>query len=145
MSEGLLVVADKVGGIVKVLDVVPSIPFRSIPGPANEVFYRAAFTFFHYSLVKQMVYLEGFDGIGVTVDKHGGWHVRAGAMEEIVGRGRCWLQLSHQENRMHPPIQGNIQLVRKSTYFLKYTKRADVLLGELLRNAGRGRDGVTLM
>ena len=145
LSKGLLVVTHKVGGVVEILDVVPPIPLRAVSSPTNEVFYRAAFTFFHYLLVKQTVHFEGFDGIGVTVDGHGGWHVRAGAIEGIVGRGRCWLQLSHRENRMHSPIRGNIQLVRKSTYLLKYTKRADVLLGELLRNAGGGRDGVTLM
>ena len=46
---------------------------------------------------------------------------------------------------MHSPIQGNIQLVCKSAYFLKYPKRADVLLGKLFRDPGGGRDGVTLM
>ncbi len=83
--------------------------------------------------------------VGVTVDKHGEWLVRGETMERIVGWGRCWLQLSHRENRMHSPIKGNIQLVRQSAYFLKYMKRADVLLGELLSNAGGGWDGISLM
>ena len=91
LSKGLLVVTHKVGGVVEVLDVVLSISLRAVSSPTNEVFYRAAFTFFHYPLVEQTVYLKGFDGIGVTVDEHGGWHVRAGTMERVIGRGRCWL------------------------------------------------------
>lgn len=46
---------------------------------------------------------------------------------------------------MHLPIKGNIQFVCKSAYFFKYIKQADVLLGELLSNAGGGRDGITLI
>ena len=85
LSKGVLVVTHKVGGIVKVLDILPSIPLRAVSSLTNEILHRAAFTFLHYSLVKQTVYLKGFDGIGVTVNKHGGWHVRVGAMEGIVG------------------------------------------------------------
>ena len=66
-------------------------------------------------------------------------------MEKIVGWERCWLQLSQRENRMHSPIEGNIQLIYKAAYLLKYTKRADVLLGELFSNADGGRDRITLM
>ena len=145
LSKDLLVVMHEVGGIVEVLDAVLSIPLWAVSSAINEIFYRAVFIFVHYLLIKQTVYLKGFDGIGVTVDKHGGWHVRAGAIEEIVSRGRYWLQLNYRENRIHSQIKQNIQLVRKLAYFLKYTKRADVLLDELLCNAGKRRDRVTLI
>ena len=95
LSKGLLVVIHKVGGVVEVLDVILSILLWAVSSPTNEVFYHAAFTFFHYLFVKRTVYLKRFDSTGITVDDHGGWHVRAGAIDEIVGRGRYWLQLSH--------------------------------------------------
>lgn len=85
LSKSLLVVMHKVGGVVKVFDVVPPIPLRAVSSPRNEILYRAAFTFLHYSPIKQTVYLKRLDGIDVTVDKHSGWHVRAGAMEKIIG------------------------------------------------------------
>lgn len=84
LSKSLLVVANKVSGIVKVFDVVPSIPFRSIPGPANKIFNCAALTFFHRLLVKQTIYLKRFGDVNVTVNKYGAGHVRTGAIEEII-------------------------------------------------------------
>ena len=145
LSKGLLVVTHKVGGIIEVLDIIPSIPFRPVSSPTNEILYRVALTFLYCSLVKQTVYFKGFGGVDVTIDKHGGWHVRARAIEGIVGWGRYWLQLSHRENKMHSPVKRNIQFVCKAAYLLKYTKRADVLLGELFSNADGGRDSITFM
>lgn len=46
---------------------------------------------------------------------------------------------------MHSPIKGNIEFVYKPAYLLKYTKRADVLLGELFSNAAGGWDRVSFM
>lgn len=108
LNQGLLVVVNKVGNIVKVFDVVQSIPFRCVPGLVNEIFNRVALTFFHYSLVKKIVYLKEFGGVGVTVDKHGGGHVRIAVMEEIIGWGGRWLQLSHWKYRIYLPIKRNI-------------------------------------
>lgn len=84
LSKGFFVVANKVGGIVTVLNVGPSILFRSIPGLANEIFNRAALIFLCYLFVKQTIYLKGFSDVGVTVDKHGGGHVRMRAMEGVI-------------------------------------------------------------
>lgn len=81
LSKGLLVVVNRVGGIVKVLDMVPSIPFRFIPGLANEIFNRTVITFFYFLFVKLTDYLKGFGGIGFTVEKHSGEHVKTRAME----------------------------------------------------------------
>lgn len=90
-SKGFLVVANKVGGIVKVFDVIPSIPFRIIPGPVNKVLNRTALVFLHYLFVKQMVYFKGFGSVSITLDKHKGGHVRTGAMKGVIGWGRRWL------------------------------------------------------
>lgn len=75
---------DKVEGIVKVLDIIPSIPFRVIPGPANEILNCAAPIFFHYLFIKQTVYFEGFGGVNVTVDKYGGEYLKTWGMEGII-------------------------------------------------------------
>lgn len=80
LSKSLLVVSDKVGGIIKIFDVVPSILFRSIPGPANKIFNYMALTFFYYLFAWQLVYLKEFDSVSVTVEKHGGGYVKTGAM-----------------------------------------------------------------
>ena len=71
LSKSLLIVTHKVGGIVKVLDVIPSIPFQPVSSPTNEILHCAALTFLYCSLVKQTVYFKEFGGVGVTVDKHG--------------------------------------------------------------------------
>lgn len=122
LSKDVLVVMHKVGGVVKVLDVIPSILLRAVSSLTNKVFYHAAFIFFHYLIIEQTVYFKRFESTDITVDKHDKWHIRAGAIEEIIDWGRYWLQLSHRENRIHFSIQRNIQLVCKSTYFFKYTK-----------------------
>ena len=145
LSKSVLVITHKIGGIVEVFDVVSSIPLRSVSSLTNKILHRTALTFLYCSLVKQTVYLKGFCDIGVTVDEHDGWYVRAEAKEGIIGWGRCWLQLSHRENIIHSPIKGNFQPIRKPAYLLKYTKRTDVLLGELLSDAGGGQNGITLM
>lgn len=95
LSKDLLVVTYKVNGIVKVLDIIPFILLRPVFSPTNKILYCAAFTFLYCLLVKQILYLERFCSIGITVNKHGGWNVRVGAMERIVGWGRCYFQLSH--------------------------------------------------
>lgn len=87
LSKDLLIVANKIDGIVKVLDVVSSIPFRSIPDLANEIFNHAALIFFHHLLVKQTVYFKRFDDVGITVYKHGGGHVRTGTIKKIIDWG----------------------------------------------------------
>lgn len=76
LSKGLLVVANKVDGIIGVLNVIPFILFRSIPGLTNKIFSRATLTLFHYLFIKQTVYLAGFGNISITVIKHGGGYVR---------------------------------------------------------------------
>lgn len=91
LNKVSLVVANKVRGIVKVFDIIPSIPFRFIPGPANEVFNCAALAFSHYLFVKQTIYLEGFDNVNVTVDKHSRRYMRTGVIKGVIDWRRCWL------------------------------------------------------
>ena len=145
LSKGLFVVPDKVVRIVKVLDIIPLIPFRAIRGPANEIPNRAVPTFFHCLFVKQMVYFEGFGDVGITVDKNAGGNVRTWVMEGIIGWGWRWLQLCHQEYRMYSPIIWHIQLVCKSNYLFKHTEWADILLDEFFCNPDGGQDGISLM
>lgn len=95
MSKGFLVVVNKVGNIVKVFDVISSIPFRSIPGPANNVFNRAVFAFFYCLFIKQMVYLKGFGGVNVTIDKHGRGHVKMETIKKVIGIKLLLLQLCY--------------------------------------------------
>lgn len=52
LSKGLFIVTHKVGGIVKVLDIVPSIQLWAISSSMNKILYYTAFTFFYYPLVK---------------------------------------------------------------------------------------------
>lgn len=85
LSKSLLVVANKVGGIVKILDIVPFIPFKAVPGPAYEILNCVTSTFFYCLFVKQMVYLKGSGGVGVIVNKYGGGHIRTWAMKRIIG------------------------------------------------------------
>lgn len=84
LNKGFLIVANKVGGIVKIRNVIPSIPFRSIPGSANIIFNCVALVFLYCLFVKQTVYLKEFSSVNVTVDKYGKGHVRTGAIEEII-------------------------------------------------------------
>lgn len=84
LSKSLFIVTNKFGGIVKVFDIILSIPFRSISAPANKLFNRAALTFFYCLLIKQTVYFKRFGNVGVTVDKYGGRNVRTKAMEKII-------------------------------------------------------------
>lgn len=90
LGKNLFIVTNMIGSIVKVLDVVPSIPPRSVSYLANEIFYCAALTFLNCLLIKQTFYLKRFCGVGVTVDKHGRWHVKMGTMEEIIGWEKYW-------------------------------------------------------
>lgn len=52
LSKVFLIVVDKFGCIVKVFDVVLSIPFRVVAGPVDKVFHNTAFTFFYYLFIK---------------------------------------------------------------------------------------------
>ena len=78
LSQGFFIVANKVVGIVKVLDIIPPIPFRFVLSPANEIFNPAALIFLYYLLVKETIYLKGFGDVDVIVNKHGGKHLRMG-------------------------------------------------------------------
>lgn len=70
LSKGFLVVANKVRGIVKVFDVILSISFRSIPGPAYEVFNGQALTFLDCAFIKKAINFKGFVFVSVTLYKH---------------------------------------------------------------------------
>lgn len=85
LSKDLLVVANKVGGIVKVLNIILSILFRSIPGQANKIFNRATFIFFYRLLIKQIIYLKGFGDVNVTIDKYSGGYIKPGMIVRIIG------------------------------------------------------------
>lgn len=95
---------DKIGGIIKVLDIVPPIPFWAVPGPAYKVFDSEAFTLLDRALIEKAVNLEGLLAVGVTFYKYRGGLLRAGPLERILGRGWGWLKLSYRENRVDPLI-----------------------------------------
>lgn len=84
LNKSFFIVANKVGGIVKIRNVIPSIPFRSIPGSANIIFNCVALVFLYCLFVKQTVYLKEFGGVNVTIDKHGKGHMRTEAIKEII-------------------------------------------------------------
>ena len=52
LSKSFLVVVDKFGSVVKVLDVEPSIPFRAVAGSADKLFHGTALTFFYCSFIE---------------------------------------------------------------------------------------------
>lgn len=52
LSKIFFVFVDKLGNIVKIFNIVSSIPFQAIAGPVDEVLNCMAFTFFDNSLVK---------------------------------------------------------------------------------------------
>lgn len=71
MGKGFFIIANKVDGIVKVLDVILSISLRSVSCPTNKVLHRAAFTLFNRLLVKQTFHLDEFGSVSVIVNEHG--------------------------------------------------------------------------
>lgn len=52
LSKGFFLVANKVGDIVKVFDVVLSIPFEALLDSTNQVFNRTALTLLYYLFIK---------------------------------------------------------------------------------------------
>ena len=85
-SKGFLVVANKVGSIVKVFDVLPSILFWTVLRPPYKVFDGQALTFPDCAFIEKAVNFEGLVFVSVTLHKHWGGLMRIRALERILGR-----------------------------------------------------------
>lgn len=87
LNKGFLIVANKIGDIVKVFDIVSSIPFRSIPYSLNKLFNYATLVFLYSLFVKQTVYLKGFGNtVSLSTNTAGVCdHMRTRAMKRIIG------------------------------------------------------------
>lgn len=70
LSKGFLVVVNKVKGIVKLFDIVLSIPFRYISGISYKLFNGQALTFPDCRLIEKAINFEGFVFVNVTFHKH---------------------------------------------------------------------------
>lgn len=100
LSWAFFVGLDKVSGIVEVLDIIPSILFWTVPGPAHKIFDSEALTFLDRTLIKKAVNLEGLLVVNVTFYKYRGGLLRAGPVETILGQSWGWLKLSYRKNRV---------------------------------------------
>lgn len=69
-SKGFLVLANKIRSIVKVFDVVPSIPFWTIPSLVYKVFNDQALTFPDYVFIEKAINLKKLVFVSVTLHKH---------------------------------------------------------------------------
>lgn len=91
LINSFFVVVNKVKDIIKVFDVILSIPFKVVLGTKNKVFILTALTFLHYLYIKYMVSLERFCDVSVTVNKYDEGNVSMGAMEKVINLGCYWL------------------------------------------------------
>ena len=104
LSKALLVFADQLGCIVEVFYVVIPVPLWAVAGPANEIFNGQTLTSFDRPLVEQAVDLKGFKIVSITVDKHSGGMMWAGAPKRVVGRFGSRFKLRYRENRVDSPV-----------------------------------------
>ncbi len=145
LSQVFLVGLDQFSSIVEVFDIVPSIPFRVVAGPAYEVFNGQSSTSPDCPLIEKAVNLEGLMSISVTFHKDQGGVLRTGALERVFGWVWSWFELSHRENWVDLPVTRYIKLISQSTYFLDDLEGADVLLGQFLSHPDGGKDRVAFM
>lgn len=68
-SKGFLAVANKFESIVKVFDVVLSIPFWTVLRPSYEVFNGQALTFSDCAFIEKAINLKGLVFVSVTFNK----------------------------------------------------------------------------
>ena len=129
LSKAFLVFADQLGYIIKVFYVVPPVPLWAVASPANEIFNGQTFTSFDCPLVEQAVDLKRFKIVSITVDKHSGGMMWAGAPKRVVERFGSRFKLRYQENRVDSPVIWYFELVGKTSYPFFDLKRAYVLLG----------------
>lgn len=87
LSKAFFVGSDQVDGIVKILDIVPSISFWAVACLAHKVFDSKALTFFDCALIEKAVNFKGLVAVDVTFHKHRGGLMRAGPVKWILGRG----------------------------------------------------------
>ena len=140
LSLALFISLDKVNNIVKILDIIPPIPFWAVSSPVYKVFDSEAPTFFNYAFIEKMLYFERFVVVGVTFHKHKGEMLWTRALKRIFGRTWSWLKLTYRENRVDPSVILYIQHVGKATNSLNDPKGANILLGQLLYHFDGGRN-----
>lgn len=145
LSKVLFVFADKFDNIVKVFNVIPSIPCRAVAGPADEVLDCIALTFFDSLFIEQAVYFKRLKDVNVTINKDGRWLMWLRAIKGIVGWGKSWFQLCNQEDWVYSLVVQNIQLIYQLAYFFYNLKWVNILLGELFRDSSGGKNGIAFM
>lgn len=91
LSQLFLVGLDQLSSIVKVLDIIPYILFRTIAGPAYEVFNGQSSIFPDCPLIKKVVNLEGLVFISITFHKDQGEALRTEALERVISWVWSWL------------------------------------------------------
>lgn len=72
LSKGLFIIMLEVSGIVKVLDIISSIPLRSIFSLVYEIFDGQAPTFPYCTFVQKVIDFEGLVFVIITLYKHRG-------------------------------------------------------------------------
>lgn len=80
---------NKLGGIVKVLNVVLSIPLWVIASPINEILDCVILTFFNNLSMEQIFHLKRSGGLSIIIDKHKRQYIRTGTMKKLNGWGKC--------------------------------------------------------
>lgn len=71
LNKVLFIFADKLGNIVKIFNIILSIPFKDITSLTNKVLDCMVFTFFDTLFVEQTVYLKRFKDVNIAVNKNG--------------------------------------------------------------------------
>lgn len=140
LNQAFFIGLDKVGNIVEVLDIIPSISFWAIPDPAYKVFDSEAPTFFDYAFIKKTLYFKGFVVVSITFHKCKKGILWTGVLKQILGQAWSWLKLSYKKNKMDLLVTQYIQLVGKATNSLNNLERANVLLDQLFYYSNKGKN-----
>lgn len=91
LRNALLVITNKLGRIVKVLNVILLISFRAIFSPADQIFHGLALTFFNYPLIEEAINLKEFDCVSTAFDKNRRCVLRLWASKRVFSRQKSWL------------------------------------------------------
>lgn len=145
LTYAFLVSSNKVGGIVRVLDIIPLVSLGVIPSLANQIFNCMAFIFFYSSFLKQRVYFIGLESIRIVVDIDGRGYLKVEMIEKIPSQYRGRLQLGQGEHEVNFLITRYIQLIGKTTYLFLDPKRVYVLLYKFFHNFHRRRDEIAFV
>lgn len=72
LSYVLLVYLNQLGDIVKVLDIIPPVPFGAVPGLLYKVLNGQALILCYYAFIKKAINLKRLVFVSVTIYKHQG-------------------------------------------------------------------------